>query len=320
MLRSALESVQLNSSTAKSTLPSRHSDRTTHTFFQNGFIVEHPTRWLRAISFEPRYSPLTVKQYAHNAKDFLVWLCETERYSGLPLDDVLLAVNRRDLQDWILDRKAARLEGSTLRNREIVVKLLLEWLTTSEAGPLRSFDETPYKTGKLISPRAEKRKPRFISCELIVTLLNAYHNEGERCLVHTLYDTGLRISEIQRLQVRELPKASYYPSGQKYFPLTLRGSKGPGGSTKERTALISAPVLARINRYHNSSEYRFSPFWQPADPYKPAFLQVNGNCLCPRNVRAQGSGRSARRIRSSTFLSAQAQAWRRILGSQIGIG
>ena len=120
-----------------------------------------------------------------------------------------------------------------------------------------------------------------------MALLNAYHNESERCLAHTLFDTGLRISEIQRLRIQDLPKANLHASGQKYYPMRVLGSKGRGGGIKERTALISAPVLARISRYHNSVEYRFSPFWESTNPNKPAFLQVNGNRLCPRNVRAQ---------------------------------
>jgi site-specific recombinase XerD len=217
----------------------------------------------------------------------LVWLCESERYRGLSLDNVLVAINRRDLQEWILDRKAVQLRSSTLRNREIAVKLFIEWLTTLEAGRVRTVESTPYKTDKLISPAAEKRKPGYIPWELIVSLLNAYHNESERCLAHTLFDTGLRISEIQRLKIQDLPKANLHASGQKYYAMRVPGSKGRGGGIKERTALISAPVLARISRYHNSFEYRFSPFWESSNPNKPAFLQVNGNRLCPRNVRAQ---------------------------------
>jgi len=287
MSRSLLELVQLTSSPSKSAPSSRDNDRTIHTFFRNGFIVEHPTRWVRAISFEPRYSPLTVKQYAHNAKDFLVWLCESERYQGLSLDEVLVAVSRRDLQEWILDRKAIHLKSSTLRNREIAVKLFLEWLTTLEAGRVRALENTPYKTGKLISPAPHRRKPQYISEEMMIRLLTGYHNESERCLAHTLFDTGLRISELQRLCKRDLPDPTLFPNGLKYYPLCIQGSKGRGGQIKERPALISSPVLARISRYHNTGEYRFSPFWQHGDPNRPVFLSVNGRSICPRNVRSQ---------------------------------
>lgn len=271
-------------------VPSNSSNgnaRRIYTFFHNGFILELPTRWIRSVSFEPRYSPLTINQYAHNTKDFLLWLCESEGYPGLSLDAALLAVTRRDLQDWILDRKAARLESSTLRNREIAVKLFLEWLTTSEAGRLRSAETTPYKTGKLISPAPHRRRPQYVSAELMIQLLGGYHNESERCLAHVLFDTGLRISEVQRLRRRDLPVPSLFPDGLKYYPLYVQGSKGHGGRFKERIALISSPVLARINRYHNSSEYKFSPLWRQGDPDKPVFLSVNGLPISPRNVRGQ---------------------------------
>ncbi len=92
--------------------------RTIYTFFGEGLIVELPTGWVRALSFEPRYSPLSVNQYAHNLKDFLLWLSEFECYQNLSLDLVLLTVTRRDLQEWILQRKAMGIQSSTLRNRE----------------------------------------------------------------------------------------------------------------------------------------------------------------------------------------------------------
>jgi integrase/recombinase XerD len=274
--------------------------RTIFTFFGDGLIIELPTRWLRSISFEPRYSPLTVNQYAHNLKDLLSWLSEVECYETLSLDSALRVITRRDLQEWILERKA-QIGASTLRNREIVVKLFLEWLTTQEAGKVRSLENTPYKTNKLISAAPQKRNPKYISVEMMIQLLAGYHNESERCLAHVLYDTGLRISEVARLRNRDLPRVNHYPDGLKYFPLSVQGSKGRGGQIKKRQALISSPVLARISRYHNSSEYRFSPFWSAIDPDKPVFLSVNGRPISPRNVRGQ-LNLAARRADIDTLL------------------
>lgn len=286
MSRQAFRSVDLTSHQVESN-SSNGNARRIHTFFHDGFIVELPTRWIRSISFEPSYSPLTINQYAHNAKDLLLWLRESDRYQGLSLDEVLAVISRRDLQEWILDRKAIHLKSSTLRNREIAVKLFLEWLTTQEAGRVRTLGNTPYRTGKLISPASHRRKPQYISEEMMIRLLSGYHNESERCLAHTLFDTGLRISELQRLRKRDLPDPTLFPNGLKYYPLGVQGSKGRGGQLKERDTLISGPVLARISRYHNTAEYRFSPFWQHGDPDKPVFLSVNGRSICPRNVRSQ---------------------------------
>jgi site-specific recombinase XerD len=84
-----------------------------------------------------------------------------------------------------------------------------------------------------------------------------------------------------------VPDPKNFPDGLKYYPLYVRGSKGRGGQIKERVAIISAPVLARIRRYHNSPEYRFSPYFDNSKPEKPAFLSVNGYRLSRRNFGKQ---------------------------------
>jgi integrase/recombinase XerD len=264
-----------------------NSGKRIYTYFNSGLIIELPTRWLGALSCKPRYSHQTVNQYGRSLTDFLKWLLEVEHYSKYSLDTVLKMVNRRDIELWIKDRKAARIKASTLRNREVAVKMLFDWLTTEEGGRVRTVENTPYKTDNLISPSPESRKPRFVTSEGLIKLLEGFYNESERCLGHFLYDTGLRISEAERLIKRELPDPRNFPNGLKYYPLYVRGSKGRGGQVKERVAIISAPVLARIRRYHNSPEYRFSPYFDNNNLEKPAFLSVNGYTLSRRNFGKQ---------------------------------
>jgi site-specific recombinase XerD len=264
-----------------------HSGKNILTYFNDGIIVELPTRWLHSLSSKPRYSDLSVNQYGRNVTDFLRWILEVEHYSNHSLDTVLKIATRRDIEHWIKDRKAARIEASTLRNREVGVKMFFDWLTTDEGNRVRTLENTPYKTGNLISPPPEGRKPRFVTSEGIIRLLNGFHNESERCLAHCLYDTGMRISEAERLLKRELPDPKNFPDGLKYYPLYVRGSKGRGGQIKERVAIISAPVLSRIRRYHNSPEYRFSPYFGNPDSEKPAFLSVNGYKVSRRSFGKQ---------------------------------
>lgn len=274
-----------------------------YTYFNDGIIIELPTRWLRALSLRPRYSAQTVCQYGRSVSDFLKWHLESGHNSARSLDNIIKITTRRDIECWIKDRKAARIEASTLRNREVAVKMLFDWLTTEEGGRIRSLENTPYKTGKLISPPPERRKPRFVTSEDIIRLLGGFHNECERCLGHFLYDTGLRISEAERILKRELPDPRNFPDGLKYYPLYVRGSKGRGGQIKERVAIISAPVLARIRRYHNSPEYRFSPFFGNADSEKPAFLSVSGYRLSRRNFGKQMECAAARAGLDPKFFS-----------------
>jgi len=274
-----------------------------YTYFNDGIIVELPTKWLRALSCRPRYSEQTVCQYGRSVSDFLKWLLEAEYHSQHSLDTILKITTRRDIEFWLKDRKAARIEASTLRNREVAVKLLFDWLTTEEGGRIRSLENMPYKTGELISAPPERRKPRFVTSEDIIKLLNGFHNESERCLGHFLYDTGLRISEAERLLKSELPDPRNFPDGLKYYPLYVRGSKGRGGQIKERVAIVSAPVLARVRRYHNSPEYRFSPYFAHTDSEKPAFLSVGGYRLSRRSFGKQMKYAAARAGLDPKFFS-----------------
>jgi site-specific recombinase XerD len=295
-----MASIYDNSLTLSTTVD---SGKTILTYFNNGIIVELPTRWLRSLSCKPRYSHQTVNQYGRSTIDFLKWLLEVEHYSKHSLDTVLKITTRRDLEHWVKDRKAARIKASTLRNREVAVKMLFDWLTTEEGYRVRTLDNTPYKTGKLISPPPDGRKPRFVTSEDIIRLLNGFHNESERCLAHTLYDTGLGISEAERLLKCDLSDPRSFPDGLKYYPLYVRGSKGRGGQIKERVAIISAPVLARIRRYHNSPEYRFSPYFSNTNSEKPAFLSVSGYQLSRRNVGKQMEYAAVRAGLDATFFS-----------------
>jgi len=262
-------------------------NRQIYTFFASGQIIELPTRWLRFLSREPRYSLQTVRQYATNIKNLLTWFGWTEDYKNVPLDTVLTVCTRRDLQQWVLWQREANKAASTIHSREATVKEFFNWLTSEDAEQVRTAENAIYKTGKLISPAATKKRPRYLSPEAMILLLNGFHNESERCLAHTMFDVGLRISEALRLQRGDLPNEREYAQGAKYFPLKVPGSKGRGGNTKERISIVSNPVLARIRRYHNSPEYRFSQHFNPNDLIKPIFLSANNSLLSARNFNHQ---------------------------------
>lgn len=258
-----------------------------YTFFAAGQIVELPTKWLRCLTLEPRYSPQTVRQYAANIKNLLTWFTWTENYKNIPLDNVLTVCTRRDLQLWIGYQRETGKSANTIHNREATAKEFFDWLTSESAGEIRTDENTVYKTDNLISPAAAKKLPKYLSAEAVILLLNGFHNECERCMAHAMFDIGVRISEALRMPRIALPDEKEFPSGIKYFPLKILGSKGWGGNVKERISIISSPVLARIRQYHNSAEYRFSPHFKQDDPNKPVFLNVNSNLQTARNFNKQ---------------------------------
>lgn len=261
--------------------------RRIYTFFAAGQLVELPTKWLRFLTLEPRYSPQTVGQYATNIKNLLTWFTWTENYKNILLDNVLAVCTRCDLQFWIGYQRETGKSANTIHNREATAKEFFDWLTSVDAGKIRSEENTVYKTDNLISLAAAKKLPKYLSAEAVILLLNGFQNENERCMAHAMFDIGVRISEALRMRCKDLPDEKQFPNGIKYFPLKIFGSKGWGGNVKERISIISSPLLARIRRYHNSAEYRFSPHFKPDDPNKPVFLNVNSDLQTARNFNKQ---------------------------------
>jgi integrase/recombinase XerD len=263
-------------------------NREIYTYFHQGVIVALPTKWMRFLCRELRYSEATIYQYASNLKSLLNWAANNSNSQSFVIDDFLRICSRKNLQDWILNLRDSGNSQRTIRNKEATIKEFFEWMTSEDGGRVRSDRNFPYKTGKYITANFIIRKPKYTSEEEVIRLIKGYHNEAERCLAHFLYDTGLRISEAIRLRLCDLPDEINFPDGLKYYPLRVEGSKGRGRTYRLRTSILSSPVLARIRRYHNSSEYRFSPHLSKTDKSKqPVFLSVTGKPLSARNVRKQ---------------------------------
>jgi site-specific recombinase XerD len=159
---------------------------------------------------------------------------------------------------------------STLKNMDASISAFYKWFCDEN----RDFIN-PYAMGAIIRKRIHSSISKFLVPDEIILLLNGFKNESEKCLVHFMCDTGLRISEVSRLKLKDVPLD--LSEGSKYIRLTVPGSKGHGGNTKERQTFISRPVLSRLKRYHNSYEYRFANReWSSNDPEKPMFLSCNG--------------------------------------------
>lgn len=264
-----------------------HRGRQIYTFFRNGRVIELPTRWLRFLTFEPRNSPQTIYQYAANLKNLLVYFSLIEEYKHLSFDLVLQICSRHDLQNWIHYQNINSKLASTIHSREASIKEFFDWLGSEDGRYVRKPEKAIYKTGRLISPAPGKKAPRYLPAEGLILLLNNFHNEAERCMVHAMFDVGMRISEAIRLRRSDLPDQRHYPEGAKYYPLKIDGAKGRGGRTKERISIISSPVLARILRYHNSFGYHFSALFDSNDADKPLFLSANNLPLSARNFNKQ---------------------------------
>jgi len=292
-----------------------------------GKTIRHATKWLSYLSnaIGKSVSKKTVEQYGRSLKYFCSWLESTRRYPNLTLDEAIEIASREDILEWheyYLSVKGTK--TSTLHSREAALKSFLSWLTSNEGGRVRRSCDSPWgRSGDLdyVVKKGNKKSPKLITSVHIVQLLSSMHNECERCMFHTQYDTGLRISELVNLKRSDLPPESMLQSDVvEFFPLYIKGAKGRGGSDKERITIVSRAVLNRIRRYHSSPEYKLAEAWKINDPNKPAFLTANRKPWSARNASKQFKSAVSRSGVGDSFST----HWMRhgtafsILGSDIG--
>jgi len=266
----------------------------------NEEIVELPTRYACALASRTRYSKKSVVSFLKTIKYFCAYLKEIKIFGSATLDEALTTVGSMVVENWFMHQKMCGLKGTTLRHRDAVLKRFMDWLTTHEAGKIRSHSDSPYSDGKLKTAPAQRPAPKYLTyMEVAEFIRQGFHNESERCLAHFLYDTGVRVSEVSRILKNDLPVLNSYPDGVMYFPLLVRGSKGSGGAVKERYTIISRPMLERILLLHNNwRTYRLAQMNHKPDTM-PVFLNVKGHPITAAAIQKQTYNASKRLSQSS---------------------
>jgi len=244
----------------------------------------------------------SVMAYGRGISYFCDWLERSNRYPNLSLDQALEVVNRQDILDY---HTSTSCSSSTKHHREAIIKECLTFLATHEGNKVRDLENSPWgRTDELgyVVKKGNKKSPKIITTEHIIRLLKHMHNECERCMFHTQYDTGLRISELIDLRISELPTESISKDQSfEFLPLYIRGSKGRATGQKDRITLISRATLNRIRKYHQTPEYKLAPSWKVNDPNKPAFLTANQKPWSSRNASKQFKSAVLRSLLNEDF-------------------
>lgn len=284
-LLSSGDLLQLSSDSAPSKISSL--------FDCTGTIVRSAHNWLSHLERQVGLSiaDQTVEQYGRVLSYLCRWIEQSRPYESLTVEESINVLNRQDVASWLKSMANSGAESErTLHMREACLKQFLGWLSTVEGGRVRSSENSPWgrdETLKYVVSAPNARSPKFISADIIVSLLNGLHSECERCMFHTQYDTGLRISELTKLKLGDIPNEAHYDPALEFIPVCVNGVKGRGGRFKGRITLISRAVLKRIKRYHSSPEYKLAPDWHINDPEKPAFLTANQLQWSVRNASKQ---------------------------------
>lgn len=111
------------------------------------------TEFIRYLSAERRYSPLTVRNYKHDVGQFLAWLDFDEARSDPR------SITADQVREWIIHRTEEGKIGAASMNREIAsIRTLFRWLLrtgpSKKTSAGRSPRSRPRAACRLSSPRA----------------------------------------------------------------------------------------------------------------------------------------------------------------------
>lgn len=280
--------------------PSEECEKIKYLFFdRNERIVVYPTLFINSMLANNRYSLQTVYQYAKVLKYFCTYI-ETTLIS-ISIDDSLRAIEGNVIDNYIKKLSNSAIKESTIRNRDAIIKQFMEWLTTEESGWAR--EKSGYVGDKLKSANPVSNLPKYVTTEEVVKFLLNLHDENQRCLGHFLYDTGVRISEVPRILLSDLPDLGKYPIEQNYFKLEIKGSKGSGGQIKPRYTYISRSMVERIQRLHKNNKKYIKATMRFRNEM-PLFLNVFGNPITKEaiaNLLFRGKKRADMKIHAHRF-------------------
>ena len=165
------------------------------------------------------YAQSTVDTYVSALEDFA-------RYFNRPPDQLGPEHIRQFQLHLLQDRKLA---ANTVKQRMAAVQFFF-------ARTLKR----PYRRADFPYPKAPQQLPTVLSPEEVTRLINAASNRSHRAMLMTLYSTGLRRSELVRLQVNDIDSAR----------MLIHVHLGKG--RKDRDVPLSPKLLETLRDYWRS--------------------------------------------------------------------
>lgn len=149
------------------------------------------TEFIRYLSAERRYSPLTVRNYKHDVEQFLAWLdCDESRFDPR-------SVTTEQIREWIIFRtEEGKLSAGSI-NREVAsLRAFFRWLHRTGAVEKDIF--------RMISMlKTSRRLPAFVPESRMTTIVSEcgpdsedFLTERNSLIILMFYACGLRLAEL----------------------------------------------------------------------------------------------------------------------------
>lgn len=225
--------------------------------------------FLRYAAHERQLSPQTVRAYRDDLAEFAEFL---GRYYGAP-EWTWGGVDRLAIRSWMGDQASRRgLARSSIARKLSAVRALYRWLHVEqrvEANPARAVR----------TPKKERALPGFLTREQMDALFESAQlraREGgfrglrDLAIVELFYSAGLRVSELQGLDVGNLD-------------LLSERVRVMGKGRKERIVPVGRAAIAALRAYYEARDRVLDA--APRPDGRAVFLSGTGRRLSVRQIQ-----------------------------------
>lgn len=168
-----------------------------------------------------RFKPNTIRQYTCALQKFFTWA-----------DADSSRISRECIQDYIFDV----LKGCSTSAQNLSVSSIKSYFRVIEDREFSYFD--------IPRPKQEKFIPNILTTKQVRAVIDNTKNLKHRCLLNTIYDNGLRISEVLNLRIIDVRSKADNPH------LVIREAK----HNSARIIPISEQCVLLIREYYLSTK------------------------------------------------------------------
>lgn len=193
----------------------------------NGGLVESWTLSLHG------KAPRTVRHYLDEVWRFAGWLADHNRPAAAAGD--LLAVERKDIEAWLMAQRTAGLSQATMRNRWVALRNLYGWAVAEE-----EIERSPLD--RVVVAKANTPAPDVLTDDDLKLLLKVcagsdFYARRDLALIRFMLATGLRVSETVDLALGDIDLVNRIA--------LVRHGKGD----KARAVRFDSATAAALDRY-----------------------------------------------------------------------